>query len=50
MRHQDNQGIWIVYLIALKDIEAGATLWADYGKDYWEAKCCPIEISDSEDN
>ncbi|MDP0563477.1 MAG: hypothetical protein QS721_14595 [Candidatus Endonucleobacter sp. (ex Gigantidas childressi)] len=50
IRHKDNQGIYIVFLIALKDIEAGATLWTDYGKEYWEAKCCAIEISDSEDD
>ncbi|WP_419832277.1 hypothetical protein [Endozoicomonas atrinae] len=50
MRHTDEQGKWIVFIIALKDIKAGVRLWTDYGKQYWESMGSTIEISDNEDD
>ena len=49
MRHTGEQGEWIVFIIALKDIKAGERLWTDYGKDYWEFLGSTIEVSDSDE-
>ena len=47
LRYRDNQGKWIVFVIALKDIKANDQLWTDYGKEYWAATIAPIEIKGS---
>ena len=47
IRHTGEQGEWIVFIIALKEIKAGMRLWTDYGKHYWESMGRTIEISDS---
>ena len=49
IRHTGEQGEWIVFIIALKEIKAGERLWTDYGKHYWECMGSTIEINDSDE-
>ncbi|USE35562.1 hypothetical protein [Endozoicomonas sp. SCSIO W0465] len=46
LRHRNQQGQWVVFIIAIKPIPANEILWIDYGEQYWQAARKPIEISD----
>ncbi|USE34806.1 SET domain-containing protein-lysine N-methyltransferase [Endozoicomonas sp. SCSIO W0465] len=46
LRHRNQQGQWMVFIIAIKPIPANESLWIDYGEQYWQAARAPIAISD----
>ncbi|USE34827.1 SET domain-containing protein-lysine N-methyltransferase [Endozoicomonas sp. SCSIO W0465] len=46
LRHRNQQGQWMVFIIAIKPIPANESLWIDYGEQYWQAAREPIAISD----
>ncbi|WP_371924900.1 SET domain-containing protein-lysine N-methyltransferase [Endozoicomonas sp. SCSIO W0465] len=46
LRHRNQQGQWMVFIIAIKSIPANEILWIDYGEQYWQAARAPIAISD----
>ncbi|USE34815.1 hypothetical protein [Endozoicomonas sp. SCSIO W0465] len=46
LRHRNQQGQWMVFIIAIKPIPANESLWIDYGEQYWQAARTPIAISD----
>ena len=50
LRHQNEQGVWLAFIIANRPIEVGQRLWLDYGKPYWDGIRAPIWISDKSDS
>ena len=50
LRHQNEQGVWLAFIIAIRPIAAGQRLWLDYGKPYWDGIREPIWISGKEDS
>ena len=50
LRHLNEQGVWLAFIIANRPIAAGQRLWLDYGKPYWDGIREPIWISGKEDS
>ena len=48
LRHLDKKHQWIVFVLAIKDIDKDAQLWIEYGENYWNAFDEPI-VLDNDD-
>ena len=48
LRHLDKKNKWVVFILAIKDIDKDAQLWIDYGPNYWEAMNETIELDNND--